>query len=181
MDVANIGKVIGVLDDMTQEGVIQQFAIGGAFAAILYDEPISTIDLDIFFLFAGTPSDSILSLSAIYDYAKKRGFSFDYEFINIHGWLVQFVEASNNELWKDAIESARTLNADGLNFRVIGPEHLAAMWLFAGRPKDYQKIAQFWASNRLDRLKLVDILERHRLTSKWEQEKWRFVDEVGNG
>ena len=81
-----------------KRGNHRKYAIGGAFAAILHYEPISTIDLDIFFFLTEKNASSILSLSAIYDYAEKRGFSFDHEFVNIHGWLVQFVEASHSRL-----------------------------------------------------------------------------------
>ena len=59
----------------------------------------------------------------------------------------------------------------------IGKEHLVAMWLFAGRAKDYQKIAMFREAEFLDEAKLFDILERHDLMSKWNREKWRFADE----
>ena len=45
----NIGEILGVLEEMKQTGIIEKYAIGGAFAAILHYEPISTIDLDIFF------------------------------------------------------------------------------------------------------------------------------------
>ncbi len=46
-------KVLRVLDDIENAGVIEKYAIGGAFAAILHNEPISTINLDIFFLTKG--------------------------------------------------------------------------------------------------------------------------------
>lgn len=42
-----IGEVLSVLDEMRQAGIVDKYAIGGAFAAILHNEPISTIDLDI--------------------------------------------------------------------------------------------------------------------------------------
>ncbi|MGI8642095.1 MAG: hypothetical protein ACR2MG_19360 [Pyrinomonadaceae bacterium] len=174
---ANMREVIGVLEDMQGVGIIEKYAIGGAFAAILHYEPISTIDLDIFFLLKEKSESPILSLSAIYDYAKKRGFSFDHEFINIHGWLVQFVEASHSGLWTEAIENADTMKIDDLNAPVIGKEHLVTMWLLAGRAKDYQKIAMFREAEFLDETKLFDVLERHDLMSKWHREKWRFADE----
>ena len=115
-----------------------------------------------------------MSLSAIYDYVRERGFSFDHEFVNIHGWLVQFVEASHSPLWTEAIENADTIKIDDLDVPVIGKEHLVAMWLFAGRAKDYQKIAMFREAEFLDEAKLFDILERHDLLLKWDKEKWRF-------
>ncbi|CAN5700454.1 hypothetical protein BH24ACI3_BH24ACI3_14420 [soil metagenome] len=100
-----IGDVLSVLDEMQQAGILDKYAIGGAFAAILHDEPISTIDLDIFFVFKEKQQSLILSLDSIYDFAKERGFDFDHEFVNIHGWLVQFGEASHNELWEEAIDN----------------------------------------------------------------------------
>ncbi len=173
----NIGDVLGVLEEMRSAGIIEKYAIGGAFAAILHYEPISTIDLDIFF-FLGERNDSpILSLKAIYDYAKEKGFSFDHEFVNIYGWLVQFVEASHSRLWTEAIGNADILKIDDADAKVIGKEHLVAMWLYAGRAKDFQKIQMFWEADFLDEAKLFDILERHDLTAKWEKEKWRFIGE----
>lgn len=174
---ANLDKVLAVLNDMQTAGVVEKYAIGGAFAAILHYEPISTIDLDIFFFLAEKNESSILSLSAIYDYAKNHGFSFDHEFVNIYGWLVQFVEASHSYLWTEAIEKADIIKIDNFDAMVIGREHLTAMWLFAGRAKDYQKIAMFCEAGFLDETKLFDILKRHDLMSKWNKEKWRFVNE----
>nr|MBA3601434.1 hypothetical protein [Acidobacteriota bacterium] len=163
--------------DMRSAGIIEKYAIGGAFAAILHYEPISTIDLDIFFFLTEKNTSPILSLSAIYDYAEKRGFSFDHEFVNIHGWLVQFVEASHSDLWTEAIENADKMKIDDFDAPVIGKEHLVAMWLLAGRAKDYQKIAMFREAEFLDEARLFDVLERHDLMSKWNKEKWRFADE----
>ncbi len=120
-------KVLRVLDDMQSSGIIEKYAIGGAFAAILHNEPISTIDLDIFFFLTEKNESPILSLSAIYDYVERHGFSFDHEFLSIHGWLVQFIEASHSPLWTEAIENAGTMKIDDLDASVIGKEHLAAM------------------------------------------------------
>ncbi len=156
-------KVLGVLNDMQSAGIVEKYAIGGAFAAILHNEPISTIDLGIFFFLKEKGESPILSLSAIYDYANKRGFSFDHEFVNVHGWLVRFVEANPSRLWTEAIENADTIKIDNLNASLIGKEHLVAVWLFAGRAKDSQKIAMFREADFLDEVKLFDILERHDL------------------
>ena len=48
MNVVGIGQVIAVLNDLRAKKIINEFAIGGAVAAVLHNEPISTIDLDIF-------------------------------------------------------------------------------------------------------------------------------------
>jgi hypothetical protein len=174
---AHFEKVMSVLDEMRAAGVIAKYAIGGAFAATLHDEPISTIDLDIFFLYNEKPDSILLSLEGIYDFARRYGFSFDHEFINIHGWLVKFVEASHNDLWRESVEQADTMKIGEFDVPVIGCEHLVAMWLFAGRPKDYQKIALFWEAGILNRTHLAEVLERFELSEKWKNEKWRITDE----
>jgi hypothetical protein len=173
----NIGAVLGVLEEMKRVGIIEKYAIGGAFAAILHYEPISTIDLDIFFFLRKKTTSPILSLNAIYEYAKQKGFSFDHEFVNIHGWLVQFVEASHSPLWTEAIETADLIKIKNAAAPVIDKEHLVAMWLYAGRAKDYQKIAMFHEAEFLDEAKLSGILEKHGLTEKWNKEKWRFTSD----
>ncbi len=162
---------------MRTGGIVEKFAIGGAFAATLHDEPISTIDLDIFFLFKEIPETGLLSLERIYDFARLNGLAFDHEFINIHGWLVQFVESSHNKLWKEAIEQAVIMRLGEFSVPVIDCEHLVAMWLFAGRAKDYQKIGAFWDADILNRETLLEILERFGLSEKWEKEKWRVTGE----
>src|SRR5215203_86659 len=177
MNTAKIEKVIAVLEDMQNTGIIKRYAIGDAFAATLHNEPISTIDLSIFFFLAEKSESPILLLKTIYDYAGENGFSFDHEFINIHGWLVRFVEASHNALWKESIENADKIKLGDFEVPLISREHLVAMWLFAGRAKDYQKITMFWDAEILDETKLFDILKRLNLTSKWNKEKWRFINE----
>jgi hypothetical protein len=171
-----IGEVLSVLDEMRQDGIVDKYAIGGAFASILHNEPISTIDLDIFFLFKEKQPSLVLSLDSIYEFVRARGFSFDHEFVNIFGWLVQFVEASHSELWTQAIENAVVLLIDNRKAFVIDKEYLVAMWLFAGRAKDYQKITMFVDAKIIDNVKLTKILGQHDLLLKWEAEKWRFYE-----
>ena len=160
MRATSIEQVITVLDDMREVAIISKFAVGGAFAAILHDEPISTVDLDIFFILTKGGDETILSLAEIYDYAREKGFEFDHEFINIHGWLVQFVESSRNNLWLEAIESASPIRVGNREIRLIDPEHLAAMWLLAGRAKDYQKISMFIESGLIDTTKFLNLLKK---------------------
>jgi len=90
---------------------------------------------------------------------------------------VQFVEASHNPLWIEAIGQAGEMTIGDFNVLVIGREHLVAMWLLAGRNKDYQKISMFIEADFLDNEKLFDILEKYNLMTKWKKEQWRFSDE----
>ncbi len=42
----NLGEVVDVVKEMIVGGIISDYAIGGAVAAILHYEPFSTFDLD---------------------------------------------------------------------------------------------------------------------------------------
>lgn len=173
----NLGAVVDVLEDIKAKEIISGYAIGGAVAAIIHYEPISTIDLDIFFFLAEPPKGLILSLEKIYDYARQNGFPFDTEFIKIHGWLVQFVEASHNPLWTEAIENAEVKTIDSRKVFVIDPEHLAAMWILAGRRKDIRKIEMFDEAEIMNAEILRDILKRFNLLEKWTTHQHNFSDE----
>ncbi|MDQ3181798.1 MAG: hypothetical protein M3Q33_14945 [Acidobacteriota bacterium] len=173
----NLGAVIGVLEDMQTGEIISNYAVGGAVAAILHSEPISTVDLDIFFFLAEPPTGLILSLEKIYDYARKNNFPFDKDFINIQGWLVQFVEASHSPLWTEAVETAETMTIDDRAARVIDREHLAAVWIYAGRKKDIRKIEMFDEAGIMDAKILYDVLLRFNLLDRWRLQQHNFSDE----
>jgi hypothetical protein len=143
MNAARIDLLIAECERMRTAGIIDQYAIGGAFAATLLDEPIATIDIDIFFLFAKENLGLVLDMTPIYDFARENGFTFDHDFINIHGWLAQFVESGTDPLWRDAIRDAHTVLFREIPIPVIRPKFLVAMWLQAGRAKDFEKIARF--------------------------------------
>jgi hypothetical protein len=173
----NLGAVIDVLEDMQDAEIISNYAVGGAVAAILHSEPISTVDLDIFFFLTEPPKGLILSLEKIYDYARQNDFTFDADFINIHGWLVQFVEASNSPLWTEAVETAKIMPVDNRAAKVIDLEHLAAMWIFAGRKKDIRKIEMFDEAGTMDAKILYDVLLRFNLLDRWQLQQHNFSDE----
>lgn len=173
----NLSAVADVLEDMQSGGIISDYAIGGAVAAILHYEPISTVDLDIFFFLAEPPTGLILSLKKIYDYARQNNFPFDKDFINIHGWLVQFVEASHSPLWSEAIATAETMMIDNRAVQVINREYLAAMWIFAGRKKDIRKIEMFDEAKIMDAKILYGILSRFDLLDRWRSQQYNFSDE----
>lgn len=173
----DLGAVIDVLDDMRNAAIISDYAIGGAVAAILHNEAISTVDLDIFFFFAEPPTGLILSLEKIYDYARQNNFSVDADFINIHGWLVQFVEASHSPLWTESVKTAETMTIDNRAVKVIDREHLAAMWIYAGRRKDIRKIEMFDEAGIMDSEILSDVLLRFNLLDKWRLQQHNFSDE----
>ena len=164
-----LADVADVLHDMRVKGIIGDYAVGGASAVAFYTEPISTKDLDIFFLFEPPQAGLILSLEPIYNYCRERGYTYTEEFISIGGWLVQFVESSHDPLWKDALANAREFSFDGIDIDVLPPEHLAAMWASVARPKDILKIQHFVTDEVLQADKLKAVLTRFDLMETWRR------------
>ena len=52
--------------------------------------------------------------------------------------------------------------------RVLRPEHLAAIALRVGRPKDLVRITQFLEENAVEHSALCDVVERHGLKNAWQ-------------
>lgn len=159
---------------MQADGVIGQYAIGGAVGATFYLEPAATVDLDIFASLP-TGSGSLISLSPIYEYLKSRGGKVQDEYIVLGGWPVQFLPPSN-DLEREAISSAVPTTVEGADTWVMSAEHLVAIALRTGRAKDHSRILQFLEQDAVDHEKLHSILQRNGLTQKWQKFKQTYLE-----
>jgi hypothetical protein len=166
-----VEKTLKVINRMEAEGVIQRYAIGGAVAAIFYVEPFATYDIDIFF--AADVSGGLITLTPIYEYLASKGYEAEGEAINVEGWPVQFLP-TYNPLVAEAVEQAVETKFKRTRTRVMGAEHLVAVMLQTGRPKDYGRAAEFLEAGVVDAARLSDILSRHGLTGKWQEFKEKF-------
>jgi hypothetical protein len=170
-----VKATIESVNQMQADGVIGKYAIGGAVGATFYLEPAATLDVDIFVILPSVPSGLLLSLAPIYDYLKLRGGTVEDEHIVLGGWPVQFLPASD-ELELEALDKAIATTVEGVRTWVMTAEHLAAIALRTGRPKDHNRILQFIEQGAVDRKKLQTIVERHHLTEKWRQFERRFME-----
>lgn len=156
---------------MQADGVIDRYAIGGAVGATFYDvEPAETIDVDVFFALEANvePGTFDTSILPIYSYLKGRGAEVDNEYLRVAGQLVQFLPPSG-PLVEEAIREANRLPFGDVKVPVFSAEHLAAIALDLGRPKDRIRLAQFAAPGVLDSARFLNILERHSLVEKWNE------------
>jgi len=168
-------KTLAVINQLEQAGLIGRYAIGGAVAATRYIEPIQTYDLDIFVILPVLPS-GLISLTPIYSDLTQRGYAPQGECIVIEGWPVQFLPVYN-PLTEEALAQAMEVEFGSTPTRVLSAEHLAAIMLETGRPKDHARLIQFFEFNALDRAVLERIVARHGLTLKWETFRRRFLNE----
>jgi hypothetical protein len=151
---------------MVKDGVIEQYAIGGAVAAIFYIEPVNTNDLDVFILLKHS-STGLDILAPLYEYLSGLGYNAQGEAIDIEGWPVQFLPIFN-PLLEEAVAQAKEVGFQRTKTRVMQAEHLVAIMLQTGRLKDHARIAQFMEHKVVGQGRLIDILGRHRLVKKWE-------------
>jgi len=169
-----VKATLEAINQMQADGVIGKYAIGGAVGATFYLEPAATVDLDVFVTLPVTRG-GLLSLQGIYDYLKTRGGKVEDEYIVLGGWPVQFLP-SGNDLEQEAIAESVAIALEGVNTWVMKPEHLVAIALRTGRSKDHIRILQFTEQGAVDRKKLTDVLNRHGLTSKWEQFERKYLE-----
>jgi len=160
---ADFAAAISAVEQMKREGVLIDYAIGGAMALVFWTEPVPTFDVDVFVLLPGT-SSLIVSLDPIYRWAEANGYVADGEHIIIKNIPVQFIP-SHNTLADEAIESAATLDHDGVPVRVIRPEYLIALYLepSARTAKRLQRVAALQEESVIDASRLESILQRYNL------------------
>jgi hypothetical protein len=169
-----IKESIGLINQMRDNGVIDNYAIGGAVGATFYLQPVATQDLDIFVMLTPPAGGILISLTPIYDYLKSKGCAVEGEHIVISGWPVQFLPAST-ALETEALQKAITAKLGDIETQVISAEHLVAIALATGRAKDYARIVQFMEANAIDQKVLNDILVRHNLSEKWDSFARRYL------
>lgn len=167
-------ETLEVINQMKADGVISNYAIGGAVGATFYLEPAATLDLDIFVVLSAGPGEGLVSLAPIYAYLRPRGGEAKGEHVVICGWPVQFLLPSD-KLEQEAVSEAISTELDGIKTRVMSAEHLAAIALRTGRGKDHIRLVQFLEQGALDRRKLQIIIERHGLTSKAQSFEDKFL------
>src|SRR2546430_17240013 len=87
-----LADVLRAANELVSVGLIKDFALGGALAAIYYTEPFTTYDADIIFI----ASDKTLSagIPAIYSHLQSKGWRIEREHLVVKGFPVQFVAAS---------------------------------------------------------------------------------------
>lgn len=162
-------KTLQVLNAVERDGMVRRYAIGGAMAATFYAEPVLTFDLAIFVLLPETQTAAgVLTLSAVYDDLRRRGYAEEGECVLIEGVPVQFLPAYN-VLLEEALAEARETFYELTPTRVLRAEHLVAIAVQTGREKDRQRVRLLTEQASMDHKYLSDVLARHGLEARWRQ------------
>jgi hypothetical protein len=172
--ISKMKSTLEVINRMQAEGVITDYALGGAVGATFYLEPVATLDIDVFIIPKSPPQSGLISLSPIYNFLDSCGYHAEKEYVLVQGWPVQFLTPSD-ALDEEAVRQAIKTEVEGARTKVISAEHLTAIALRTGRAKDFARILQFIESGVLDPTKLDQVLRRHGLLDKWESFGAKFL------
>lgn len=154
-----LADILRAANELVAAGLIEDYALGGALAAIYYVEPFTTYDADIIFVAAEKGLTG--GIPAIYSHLQERGWRVEREHLLVHGFPVQFLAAAG--LTEEAVREARTIEFEGVPAKVFRPEHIIAIAASVGRHKDLARIEQLLEQAKIDRTLLDEILRRYNL------------------
>src|SRR6266704_5958280 len=149
-----LADVLRAANELVSAGLIKDYALGGALAAIYYTEPFTTYDADIIFV----ASDKTLSagIPAIYSHLQSKGWRVEREHLLVNDFPVQFLAASG--LTEEAVRNAKRIDYEGVPAKVFRPEYIIAVAASIGRLKDLARIEQLTTQVNIDKALLDDIL-----------------------
>ena len=160
---ASLASVFRILNEMKADGLIEDYAIGGAMAVLFYAEPTRTYDLDVFVLLPDSEKPIVL-MTPIYEWLNARGFEPKAEHVMVHGVPVQLIP-TYNDLVAEAIAEAQQHEYDDVSVWVTAPEHLVALAFQTGGGKRRERAFQLLETTDIDRTKLKKLLSRHKIKS----------------
>jgi hypothetical protein len=163
----DLKPVIRAFDQLKAEGIIRDYALGGAMASIFYVEPFLTYDIDLFVSLATSPT-TVIDLSPIYRRLEELGHQSFGEHVQVEDNPVQILVPAD-ALDSEALKEAKQLSYAGLPVRVFDAEHLLAIYLKVNRPKDRLKCQLLLDSGVLDLTKVEKIVRNHNLEGQWNR------------
>ena len=154
-----LADALRAANELVAAGLIEDWALGGALAAIYYVEPFTTYDADIFFI----PKDKGLTagIPAIYANLQAQGWQIEREHLLIRGFPVQFLAAQG--LTEEAVRAAEKIDYEGVSAKIFRAEHIIAIAASVGRAKDKARIEQLQQQASFDKTYLAAVLARHKL------------------
>lgn len=154
-----LADVLRAANELVSAGLIKDYALGGALAAIYYTEPFTTYDADIIFV----ASDTTLSagIPAIYSHLQSKGWRVEREHLLIKDFPVRFLAARG--LTEEAVRKAAQIEFEGVSAKVFRPEYIIAIAASVGRHKHLARIEQLMSQTTIDEALLDDILCRYNL------------------
>ena len=164
---------IKILLQVRDEGILADFAIGGAIAASFYTPALATEDIDIF-AFLKPSASGLLVLTPLYDRLQALGGRVENEYVVISTWPVQILPAYT-PLVAEAVTHAISRSYEDLTVKVVDADYLSTIALQTGRPKDYSRVHTLIESGHVQSNKLAALVNRFALNQRWETYVKRYA------
>ena len=155
------------LNNLVTVGVIQDYVIGGGYAVMYYDIPISTFDLDVLVVLSNDED-----FHKLYEHFRKKGAKIEDVYIYINNMPVQFLPSYISPLFNDVIEKANIVEFGGIRSKFVSIEYLVVLLLTSFRLKDKIRIQSLLDKANKDLL--LDIIQRfdnaqHQLYERYKE------------
>jgi len=154
-----LADVFRAANGLMAAGLIEDWALGGALAAIYYVEPFTTYDADIFFI--PKNKDLTAGVPAIYSQLQSNGWQVEREHLLLRRFPVQFLAAGG--LTEEAVREAERIDFEGVPAKIFRAEHIVAIAAGLGRAKDKARIEMLLQQAQVDKTYLESVLRRHKL------------------
>jgi hypothetical protein len=158
-------EIIRVLNQLRDEGLILDYAIGGGIATLFYTQPFTTVDVDVFAVLRS--QTGLVDLSPIYTRLRALGYREDGQYVRIGGSLPMQLLVPPTALEEEAVREADIREVGKEKARVIRPEYLVSIYLAVYRPKDRVRIEALLKSDSINYARLQKLIERYGLEEKW--------------
>jgi hypothetical protein len=155
-----LADILHAANELVSSGLIKNYALGGALAAMRYVEPLATYDADIFFI--PVTKDLSAGVHNIYEALRARGCEVEGDHLLLKNFPVQFLAAHG--LTEEAVQKANKIEYQGVRAKVFRPEYMIAIAASVRRLKDLARIKLLMEQADIDRDLLDTILKRHKLS-----------------
>ncbi len=149
----SLKEVLSTLNNLKVANIIQDYAIGGGYAAMFYDIPMTTYDLDVLVVL---PTEN--DYHRLYEHFRTKGAKIENVYIFIEDMPVQFLPNYISPLFNSAIEEANTIDFEGVSSKIVSIEYLIALYLTAFRDKDIIRVKILL--NKVNKDSLLGIIQR---------------------
>ena len=146
-------EVLVSLNGLKETGIIQDYAIGGGYAVMFYDIPLSTYDLDVLVILS-TEND----YHRLYEHFRTKGAKIENVYIFIEDMPVQFLPSYISPLFHSAIEEANIVKFEGITSRFVSVEYLVLLLLTSFRMKDKMRIQSLL--NKANKGQLLSLIQK---------------------
>lgn len=146
-------EVLVTLNNLIESGVIKDYAIGGGYAVMFYDIPLSTYDLDVLVALSSEED-----YHRLYQHFREKSCKIEDVYIYIHGMPVQFLPNYISPLFNTAIEEASEVEFGGIRSKFVNIEYLIVLLLTSFRLKDRIRIQSLLG--KADSTRLLSIIQR---------------------